>query len=305
MDDDSQSPVPVLQHCSNGVRSVRGRGVSAMLPSAPLRVFVTDDHEVVRDALSRMLGSEDGIEVVGAAGSVAASLTQALDVQPDVAILDVKLPDGSGIELCRQLHAALPDTRCVILTGMDAPAVVDASCDAGASAFVSKQASPAVLIEAVRLAASASPNPEPKTNRPVLVGEIAPRRTDTGMDPRVARLTVREMQVLQLVTEGLTNRQIGQHLGIAERTVKNVVSHVLDKLQLPNRTQAALFGAEVLKAPCRPPRTDAVRAPVPATERRTRPPAKSRVVYGVVSEPEAADAVLDKSGRRSQGSPSS
>lgn len=235
------------------------------IPRAGLRVLVADDHAVVRDALVQVLNDESGIDVVGEADSVSTGWAGAIATRPDVALLDARLPDGSGIDLCRQLRSALPMTRCVILTGLDDPMTLAAAFDAGASAFVNKQVRPSVLIDAVRQAA-ATDDDGPGTTQTILVGPATPTR-ESVRDPRLTNLTTRELEVLHLVGEGLSNRQIGDRLGIAERTANNTASRILSKLHLQTRAQAAVLATELLH--------DQFALPERSTP-RLRPPCKSR-----------------------------
>ncbi|SES41681.1 two component transcriptional regulator, LuxR family [Actinokineospora terrae] len=205
-----------------------------------MRVFLVDDHEIVRRGVADLL-DEPGIEVVGEAASVAEALVRVPAVKPDVAVLDVRLPDGTGVELCRDLRSALPDLRCLMLTSFaDDEALFDAIM-AGASGFVLKQVLGTDLVAAVRTVADGGSLLDPRTTA-ALLDRIRRERTET--DP-LAQLTDQERTVFDLIGEGLTNREIGERMFLAEKTVKNYVSHLLAKLKMQRRTQAAVLAAEL------------------------------------------------------------
>ncbi|RLK58102.1 LuxR family two component transcriptional regulator [Actinokineospora cianjurensis] len=205
-----------------------------------MRVFLVDDHEIVRRGVADLL-DEPGIEVVGEAASVAEALVRVPAVKPDVAVLDVRLPDGTGVELCRDLRSTLPDLRCLMLTSFaDDEALFDAIM-AGASGFVLKQVLGTDLVAAVRTVADGGSLLDPRTTA-ALLDRIRRERTET--DP-LAQLTDQERAVFDLIGEGLTNREIGERMFLAEKTVKNYVSHLLAKLKMQRRTQAAVLAAEL------------------------------------------------------------
>ncbi|GAA3030283.1 response regulator [Actinokineospora globicatena] len=205
-----------------------------------MRVFLVDDHEIVRRGVADLL-DEPGIEVVGEAASVAEALVRVPAANPDVAVLDVRLPDGTGVELCRDLRSALPDLRCLMLTSFaDDEALFDAIM-AGASGFVLKQVLGTDLVAAVRTVADGGSLLDPRTTA-ALLDRIRRERTET--DP-LAHLTDQERTVFDLIGEGLTNREIGERMFLAEKTVKNYVSHLLAKLKMQRRTQAAVLAAEL------------------------------------------------------------
>jgi len=206
-----------------------------------IRILLVDDHEIVRRGIADLIGTQEDLEVVGEAASVAEALARAPQVNADVAILDVRMPDGNGIELCRELRSQLPDLNCLMLTSYaDDEALVDAIM-AGASGFVLKQVLGSDLINAVRTVGTGGSLLDPKTTT-ALMNRI--RREREEQDP-LHTLTEQERAVFDLIGEGMTNRQIGERLFLAEKTVKNYVSHVLNKLGLQRRTQAAVLAAEM------------------------------------------------------------
>ncbi len=205
--------------------------------SAPTRVFLVDDHEVVRRGIAGLVDSEPDIEIVGEAGGAASARGRIAATRPDVVVLDVHLPDGSGIDLCREILSDNPMLRCLILTGFDDDEAVSASIVAGAAGYVLKGVSGPAFLDALRKVAAGR-----KLLNPNLAKRVAQRmRDDAARDPRLGSLSPREQRVLTLITEGLTNRQIGIELSLTEKTVKNYVSAVLTKLGLPTRTQAAIL----------------------------------------------------------------
>lgn len=208
-----------------------------------VRIFLVDDHEVVREGLAELLNDVPDFEVVGAAGTATQALPRILAVRPDVAILDMRLPDGNGIDISRDVRSALPDTHCLILTSYDDQDAVLSAMLAGASGYLLKEVRSAALIDGIRQAALGRSLMDPS-----LVTAVVRRVTEKSpSDVKLAALTDREREVLDLVADGLTNRQIGEQLFLAEKTVKNYVSSLLGKLGMERRTQAAVFGAEVRK----------------------------------------------------------
>ena len=208
--------------------------------SAPVRVFLVDDHEVVRRGVAEVLEDEPGITVAGEAGSVAEALARVPAVRPDVVVIDMRLPDGDGADLCRGLRERIPGLRCLVLTSFSEQEALDAAVRAGASGFLLKQVRGPALITAVRTVAGGGTlfdEVEPAASRPPGTGTV-------GGD-RLATLTEQERTVLRLIGEGLTNRQIGARMGLAEKTVKNYTSHLLAKLGLERRTQAAILATEL------------------------------------------------------------
>jgi two-component system response regulator DevR len=204
-------------------------------------VFLLDDHEVVRRGVADLIEAEPDLTVVGEAGTAAEALARVPAVRPDVAILDVRLPDGDGVTVCRELRSQLPDLRCLMLTSFaDDDALFDAIM-AGASGYVLKQIRGTDLVGAVRTVASGQSLLDPRTTAQVLER----MRTAAERKGPVAMLSEQERTVLALIGEGLTNRQIGERMFLAEKTVKNYVSHLLAKLGMQRRTQAAILATEL------------------------------------------------------------
>ena len=211
--------------------------------SEPIRVFLCDDHEVVRRGVKDMLEAEGDIAVIGEASSVAEAIARVPALRPQVAVLDVRLPDGSGIEACRDLRAAMPELACLMLTSFaDDEAMLDAIM-AGAQGFVLKQIRGSDLVGAVRTVASGGSLLDPTATTRVM----ARLRTHGQTQDRLSGLSEQERKVLELIGEGLTNRQIGERMFLAEKTIKNYVSNVLAKLGLERRTQAAVLAHEVAR----------------------------------------------------------
>jgi len=206
-----------------------------------IRIFLLDDHELVRRGIAELLAAVPGFEVVGEAGTAAQALARVRAVKPDVALLDARLPDGSGIDVCREIRSELPGTYCLILTSYDDQDAVLAAVLAGASGYVLKEVRTAGLVDAIRQVAQGR-----SLIDPTLIAQVMDRvRAGNTADNRLAALSPREREVLDLIADGLTNRQIGERMFLAEKTVKNYVSSLLGKLGMERRTQAAVFGAEV------------------------------------------------------------
>ena len=202
-----------------------------------IRVFLVDDHEIVRRGIAELLGFEDDIEVIGEAGTAAQARSRIAATLPDVVLLDVRLPDGSGIDVCRDVRSQNPEVKCLILTAYDDDEALSAAVIAGASGYVLKDVRGSGLVDSLRKVAGGRSLLDPRLTRKVI--ERIHARTDT--DPRLGSLTARETQILSLIAGGLTNRQIGAELSLAEKTVKNYVSGLLAKLGLQRRTQAAIL----------------------------------------------------------------
>ncbi|GAB1516810.1 response regulator [Actinophytocola sp. KF-1] len=206
-----------------------------------IRVMLVDDHEIVRRGIADLIGTADDLEVVGEAAGVEEALARTPQAAPDVAVLDVRMPDGNGIELCRELKSRLPELNCLMLTSYaDDDALFDAIM-AGASGFVLKQVLGLDLLDAIRTVGAGGSLLDPKTTA-ALMNRI--RREREEQNPLNA-LTEQERAVFDLIGEGLTNRQIGEKLFLAEKTIKNYVSHLLNKLGMQRRTQAAVLAAEL------------------------------------------------------------
>ncbi len=212
-----------------------------------VRVFLLDDHEVVRRGVRELLEVEDDLEVVGEAGTAEEALARIPVTSPDVAIIDMRLPDGNGVEVCREVRSRNPQVQCVVLTSFaDDEALFD-SIMAGAAGYLLKQIKGTDLVDAIRRVAAGQSLLDPSVTERVLER----LRKGPEQDERLARLTEQERKILDLIAEGLTNRQIGERMFLAEKTVKNYVSNLLAKLGMERRTEAAVFAAR-LERPDRP-----------------------------------------------------
>ena len=209
--------------------------------SQTIRVFLLDDHELVRRGIGDLLAGEEGIEVVGEASTLAEALARIPAARPDVAVLDARLPDGSGIDVCRDIRSAMPQVRCLILTSYDDDDAIFAAVMAGASGYLLKEIRGSSLVDAIRQIAAGRSLLDPGVTERLLIRI----RQGERVDERLASLSAREREILDLIAEGLTNKQIGERLFLAEKTVKNHVSGLLAKLGMQRRTQAAVYGAEV------------------------------------------------------------
>ena len=213
------------------------------MADTPIRVFLLDDHEVVRRGLHDLLESEGDIEVVGESGSVKEAIARIPALRPDVAVLDGRLPDGSGIDVCREVRSIDPNIKALILTSYDDDEALFAAILAGAAGYVLKQIAGNDLIEGVRRVAAGQ-----SLLDPALTARVLERvRKGPEVNEELAALTEQERKILALIAEGLTNRQIGERLFLAEKTVKNYVSSILAKLGLERRTQAAVLAAKLLR----------------------------------------------------------
>jgi DNA-binding NarL/FixJ family response regulator len=203
-----------------------------------IRVFLVDDHELVRRGIGDVIEREDDMTVVGEAGTVRSAIARVHATVPDVVVLDVRLPDGTGIDACREIRSQHPTIPCLILTAFEDEASQEAAILAGAQGWLLKDIRGAGLVTALRRVASGEQ----------LIREDLRRRALSRLPlPAAAgheevELTLRERQILALIADGMTNRQIGEKLQLAEKTVKNYVSGLLDKLGLERRTQAAVYG---------------------------------------------------------------
>jgi two-component system response regulator DevR len=206
-----------------------------------IRVFLLDDHEIVRRGIADLLSAGPEIEIVGEAGTAAEALARIPAARPDVAVLDARLPDGSGIDVCRDIRSALRAVRCLILTSYDDNDAVFAAVMAGASGYLLKEVRGASLLDAIRQVAAGRSLLDPHVTERLL----AKLREPVQVDERLAGLTPRERDILDLIADGLTNRQIGEQLYLAEKTVKNYVSGLLAKLGMQRRTQAAVYGSQL------------------------------------------------------------
>jgi DNA-binding NarL/FixJ family response regulator len=207
-----------------------------------IRVFLLDDHDVVREGLRFLLERTDDIEVVGESGSAVEATSRIPAVRPDVAVLDARLPDGSGIEVCRSVRSVDPSINALILTSYDDDEALFAAIMAGASGYVLKEIKSADLVSAIRHVAAGG-----SLIDPTLTARVLERvRNGPATAPELADLTEQELKLLGLIAEGLTNRQIGERMFLAEKTIKNYVSSILSKLGLERRTQAAVLASRLL-----------------------------------------------------------
>lgn len=214
---------------------------------ALIRVFLLDDHEIVRRGVRELLESADDLEVVGEAGTAAEALHRVPATSPDVAILDVRLPDGSGIEVCRELRSSMPDLKCLMLTSFtDDEALFDAVM-AGAAGYVLKEVRGSDLIESVRRAAAGH-----SLLDPIVTARVIDRLRNPPRDSLTATLSPQESTILGHLADGLTNRQIAEQMFLAEKTVKNYVSNLLAKLGMHHRTQAAVYAARLAERRSQP-----------------------------------------------------
>ncbi|MFE9106592.1 response regulator transcription factor [Actinomadura geliboluensis] len=206
-----------------------------------IRVFLLDDHEVVRRGVAALLSAEDDIEIVGEAGTADHALARIPAARPDVAVLDVRLPDGDGVSVCREIRSQLPDLACLMLTSFDDEDALFEAVMAGAAGYVLKQIHGSDLVGAVRTVATGQSLLDPRSTARMLQRL---RDRQEKQDPLKA-LTDQERHIFDLIGEGLTNRQIGERLFLAEKTVKNYISSIFAKLGMSRRTQAAALAAQL------------------------------------------------------------
>lgn len=206
----------------------------------PIRVFVLDDHELVREGIRSLLESDNEIEVVGEASTAAEAMTRIPLANPDVAILDVRLQDGSGIDVCRDIRSAMSNLVCLMLTSFADDEALYASVMAGAAGYVLKQIRARDLIEDVKKVAGGASLMDPRAVAQV-IDRIANPPT---LDPAMSSLSPQERRILDLIAQGKTNREISEALFLSEKTVKNYVSNLLAKLKMNNRTEAAIYATK-------------------------------------------------------------
>ena len=206
--------------------------------SRPIRLLIVDDHKVVRLGLHTLLSRHAGIEVVGEADTMAAAVEETARLQPDVVLMDVRLPDGNGFEACRQIRKSQLETRVLFLTSFADEEIVLESIDAGGDGYLLKEIDEENLVHAVRNVAAGQSILDPAVTRRVLERVKNP---DTPSTTKLDSLSPQERRVLALVAEGKTNKEIGVALGLSDKTVKNYLSNTLDKLQLTRRSQAAAY----------------------------------------------------------------
>ena len=206
-----------------------------------VRVFLLDDHEIVRRGVKELLESEGDLEVVGEAGTAAEALARIPPTRPDVAVLDVRLPDGDGVQVCREIRSAHPEIHCLMLTSFADDEALFQAIMAGASGYVLKQIKGADVVDAVRSVAAGRSLLDPSVTARV----VERLRNGQEEDELLARLSPQERNILRLIADGLTNRQIAERVHLAEKTVKNYVSNLLSKLGMERRTQAAVYAARL------------------------------------------------------------
>ncbi|MDI3298086.1 MAG: response regulator transcription factor [Bacillota bacterium] len=209
--------------------------------SGPIRVLVVDDHEVVRVGLAALIRRQPDMEWAGEADGQESALRAARECRPDVVVMDVRLPDGDGIEACRILRETDPACRVLMLSSFSDAGAVRASIRAGASGFLLKRAHSDLLVQAIRIAAAGGTVLDPQ-----MTGEILSALRGEGLEDPLAALSETEREVLERIARGETNRQIGQELHLSEKTVKHYVSSIFDKLQVRRRSEAAALAARRL-----------------------------------------------------------
>lgn len=212
-------------------------------PASPLRLLVVDDHEVVRQGLVSLLDRREGLQVVAEAGTVAEAVDQAHRHEPDIVIMDVRLPDGSGIEACRDIRAERPSTRVIMLTSYPDEEAVLSAIVAGAAGYLLKQIRARDLVAAIETVGRGESLLDPAVTERVL--ERVRRIATGGQNEELAQLTHQEQKILMLVAEGKTNKEIASDVFLSDKTVKNYVSSILAKLNLERRAQAAAYMAKM------------------------------------------------------------
>jgi DNA-binding NarL/FixJ family response regulator len=213
----------------------------------PLRVVLVDDHEVVRNGIKSLLAETPDVSVVGEAGTVKDAIERAVWARPDVVIMDVRLPDGSGIEATREIRARLPNTQVLMLTTFSDDEALFASIMAGAAGYVLKQIKGADLVRAVQTVGRGESLLDPAVTKGLL--DRLRRGKHLLKDERLARLSAQEERILEMIAEGKTNREIGDKLHLAEKTVKNYVTSILSKLEVARRAEAAAYLARHTTTP--------------------------------------------------------
>lgn len=213
----------------------------------PLRVVLVDDHEVVRNGIKSLLAETPGLSVVGEAGTVKDAIARVEWARPDVVIMDIRLPDGSGIEATREIRARLPNTQVLMLTTYADDEALFASIMAGAAGYVLKQIKGADLVRAVQTVGSGQSLLDPAVTKGVL--DRLRKGKHLLKDERLARLSAQEERILEMIADGKTNREIGDKLHLAEKTVKNYVTSILSKLEVARRAEAAAYLARHTTTP--------------------------------------------------------
>jgi two-component system, NarL family, response regulator DevR len=222
------------------VRPARGVGAGRMV-AVTIRVFLLDDHELVREGIRSLLESDGDLEVVGEAGNAADAMTRIPLANPDVAILDVRLEDGSGIEVCRELRSSMPGLVCLMLTSFDDDEALYSSVMAGAAGYVLKQIKARDLIEDVKKVATGASLMDPRAVARVVERIANPPKAE----PTLATLSPQESRILDLIADGKTNKQIAEAMFLSENTVKNYITSLLRKLKMTSRTEAAIYATKL------------------------------------------------------------
>ncbi|MFH9245532.1 response regulator [Streptomyces lydicus] len=222
---------------------------AAFSPERPIRVFLLDDHEVVRRGVQDLLDAEPDIEVVGDAGTADHALARGPALRPDVAVLDVRLPDGDGVSVCRELRSRMPGLACLMLTSFDDDDALLDAIMAGAAGYVLKEIKGADLVAAVRTVASGRSMLDPATTTRLMTTLRGDENATEPQADALSGLSPREREIVGLIGEGLTNRQIGKRLYLSEKTVKNHISRLLAKLGVERRIQAAVLATQATSPP--------------------------------------------------------
>jgi two-component system response regulator DevR len=220
---------------------------SRIVSATPLRVVLVDDHEVVRNGIKSLLAETPDVSVVGEAGTVKDAIERAVWARPDVVIMDVRLPDGSGISATREIRARLPNTQVLMLTTFSDDEALFASIMAGAAGYVLKQIKGADLVRAIQTVGRGESLLDPAVTKGLL--DRLRRGKHLLKDERLARLSAQEERILELIAEGKTNGEIGDKLHLAEKTVKNYVTSILSKLEVARRAEAAAYMARHTTTP--------------------------------------------------------
>ncbi|MFD5746334.1 response regulator [Streptomyces sp. NPDC127033] len=218
-------------------------------PQSPIRVFLLDDHEVVRRGLRDLLDAEPDLDVVGDSGTVDHALARGPALRPDVAVLDVRLPDGDGITVCRELRSRMPELACLMLTSFDDDDALLDAIMAGAAGYVLKDIKGADLVAAVRTVASGQSMLDPATTTRLMSSLRGEEDAAGAEEDALSQLSPREREILVLIGEGLTNQEIGRRLYLSEKTVKNHISRLLAKLGVSRRVQAAVLATQSAARP--------------------------------------------------------
>jgi len=210
-----------------------------MDPDRPMRVLVVDDHDIVRKGLTMLISRQEGLEVVGEAGTASEAIDKVGELSPDVVVLDIRLPDASGVEACRDIRAQHPEVRVLMLTSYSDEEAVIGSIMAGASGYLLKEIRSQEIVDAIRRVGAGQSLLDPAVTAGVL-----DRVRRGGEDDKMTQLTEQEQHIVELIAEGKTNKEISEEIHLSDKTVKNYVSNILGKLEVSRRSQAAAYMAE-------------------------------------------------------------